>query len=63
MWQYLIAMILVPLLLIGWLIVQQLARRYAEAHPELGAYREEGGGCGKNCSCSGGSCRKKNSDE
>ena len=63
MWQYLVAMTLVPALLIGWLIIQQLGRRYAKAHPDLGAYREEGGGCGKNCGCDGGSCRKKSTDE
>ncbi len=59
MWQYLIAMILVPVLLVGWLIVQQLGRRYAKEHPQLGDYREEGGGCGKNCGCHGNTCKNK----
>lgn len=59
MMKYLLAITLVPALLIGWLVVQQLARRYAEAHPELGDFREEGGGCGKNCGCQGGSCQNK----
>ncbi len=59
MMKYLLAITLVPALLIGWLLVQQLARRYAEANPELGSFREEGGGCGKNCGCRGGSCQNK----
>jgi hypothetical protein len=55
---YLIGILIVPALLSLWLLVQYLARRYARAHPEFGAFREEGGGCGKSCSCSaGGSCR------
>lgn len=59
MLKYLIAITAVPILLIGWLLVQQLARRFAESHPELGSFREEGGGCGKSCGCSGGSCQNK----
>lgn len=38
-------------LLIGWLVVQSLSRLYAKKHPELGPAREEGQGCGTNCSC------------
>lgn len=59
MWKYVIAMTMVPLLLIGWLLIQQLGRRSANAHPELGSYREEGGGCGKSCGCQGGSCKNR----
>ena len=59
MTQYLIAMLVVPALLIGWLLVQQIARNFAKSHPELGAYREEGGGCGKSCGCKGSSCQRK----
>ena len=61
MMQYLIAMLVVPILLIGWLVVQHYARKYAEAHPELGKYREEGGGCGKTCGCRDKSSCKKDS--
>lgn len=59
MWKYVVAMTLVPVLLIGWLLIQQLGRRSAKAHPELGAYREDAGGCGKSCGCHGGSCKKR----
>lgn len=38
-------------LLLGWLVVQSLARLYAKRHPELGPHREEGQGCGSSCSC------------
>ena len=58
MGQYLIAMMLVPGLLLVWIIIQQLARRSAKLRPELGDYREEGGGCGKSCGCSTGNCKK-----
>ncbi len=57
---YLIAMGGVALLLIGWVMVQHLARLYARRHPEFGPAREEGSGCGKSCLCaSGGQCRNK----
>ena len=60
MYKYLIAITAVPALLLGWLLVQQMGRRFAKNHPELGEFREEGGGCGKSCSCSGSSsCQNK----
>ena len=59
MWQYVVAMLLVPILLVGWLIIQSICRNFAKSHPELGAYREEGGGCGKSCGCQGSSCQRK----
>ena len=46
-------------LLIGWLVIQHLARIFARRHPELGPLREEGQGCGSSCGCHGkGSCKK-----
>ncbi|PLX34010.1 MAG: chemotaxis protein [Hyphomicrobiales bacterium] len=60
MTDYLIAATFIPFLLIGWLAVQSLSRRFAEAHPEFGPAREEGGGCGKDCGCHGKSaCQRK----
>lgn len=59
MLKYLIAIIAVPAFLFGWLLVQQFARRFAQANPELGSFREEGGGCGSSCSCHGGKCSRK----
>ena len=59
MFRILAAMLLVPALLLGWIVVQEIARRFARTHPELGAFREEGGGCGKNCGCHGGQCRRE----
>ena len=52
---------LILLLLLGWIVVQQMARLFARRHPEFGAYRD-GGGCGSgNCSCSGkDACRNGN---
>jgi len=38
-------------LLLGWLLVQSLARLFARKHPELGPAREEGQGCGSSCGC------------
>jgi hypothetical protein len=49
-------------LLVGWILVQQVARLFARRHPEFGPYQERrgcgGGGCG---SCGGegeGSCER-----
>ena len=50
---YLIAIVTVPLLLLSWLLVQAYARKFAKSHPEFGPAREEGAGCGKSCLCSG----------
>ena len=51
---------LILLLLLGWIAVQQAARRFAARHPEFGPAREEGSGCGSGCGCSGGSCARRN---
>ena len=56
---YLLAMGLILLALLGWIGVQQLARGFAARHPEFGPAKEEGGGCGSSCSCSGGQCSSK----
>lgn len=43
-----------------WLWLQHQARSYAQKHPELGRYREEGGECGKTCGCANWKfCTKK----
>ena len=47
--------------MVGWLYVQDLYRRFARRHPELGPYRGEGG-CGGSCSCRQGSCRVPSGD-
>ena len=46
-------------LLMAWVLIQQVARKYAASHPELGPMKEEGLGCGKTCGCKGGSCDQK----
>jgi hypothetical protein len=46
------------LVLLGWIVVQQLARRFAADHPEWGPYRDKLG-CGGDCGCSGGGCRRR----
>ncbi len=57
--KYFIAMLTVPLLLVGWLLIQQLGRRFARENPQLGPYREEGGGCGTSCGCKSSSCQRR----
>lgn len=59
MTDYLIAMLLIPVLLLGWLLVQSLTRRFARMHPEFGPHREEGTGCGGSCLCGTGSCKNR----
>lgn len=48
-------------LMLGWFAVQQLARAFARRHPEFGAYREAGAGCGSGkCACASADyCRKR----
>jgi hypothetical protein len=41
--------------MVGWLYVQDLYRRFARQNPELGPFRKEGG-CDGSCSCQQGSC-------
>ncbi len=56
----LIAIVAVPVLVLFWFTVQHVSRLYSLRHPELGAHREEGGGCGGRCGCGGaGKCKKK----
>lgn len=60
LYQYLIAIVALPALFTAWVLVQQAARRFAAAHPEFGPAREEGGGCGTSCGCSGKSaCQRR----
>ncbi len=46
--------------LIAWVLIQQVARKYAADHPEMGPVKEEGLGCGKTCGCKT-SCKKEDS--
>ncbi|HEB94974.1 MAG TPA: chemotaxis protein [Sedimenticola thiotaurini] len=59
MLDFVIAAAVIMAMLGGWILVQQMARRFARRHPEFGPYTEKRG-CGGNCSCAGGeSCQKK----
>lgn len=57
---YMVAIAVILLVLLGWIAVQHAARRFAARHPEFGPAREEGSGCGSGCGCSGGSCARRN---
>ena len=55
---FLIASGIIMVVLIGWVLVMNLARRFAENNPEFGPYVEKRG-CGGNCSCGDkGNCEK-----
>ena len=56
MLDFLLASLVIMAVLSGWVVVQQMARRFAERHPEFGPYRERGG-CGGHCTCGGGNCK------
>ncbi|OQX31918.1 MAG: hypothetical protein B0D96_03620 [Candidatus Sedimenticola endophacoides] len=57
MLKFLLASLVIMVVLTGWVLVQQMARRFARNHPEFGPYVEKAG-CGGHCSCArGGSCR------
>ena len=55
MLDYLIAVGVILVVLLGWTRVQQLGRNFAARHPEYGPPPEEGTGCGSGCMCSGSS--------
>jgi hypothetical protein len=56
---YLATIALIFLLLLAWVVVQQLARLFARRHPQFGAYRE-GGSCGGGCGHCGDACDSGN---
>ena len=54
-----LASLVILAVMIGWVLVQMLAKRFYKNHPELGTYVEKVG-CGGKCSCaSGGSCKSR----
>ena len=46
LFKYIITILIILGLMVGWIAVQHLARLFAARHPEFGPAREEGGGCG-----------------
>lgn len=57
---YLQTILIVFALFAGWLAVRAFARRFAARHPEFGALREEGEGCGcGNHRCGTALCKKE----
>ncbi|MDO8990699.1 MAG: chemotaxis protein [Sideroxyarcus sp.] len=56
---YLKTVLILLALLAGWLLVRAFARRFAARHPEFGAVREEGEGCGcGNHKCGEDKCKR-----
>ena len=57
---YIAAVAVTLIVLLGWVAVQQLSRLFTKRHPELGPSTQERGGCGGggSCLCGGGACRK-----
>jgi hypothetical protein len=59
---YLKTVLIVLMLMVTWIAVRNLARRYAERHPEFGSLREEGEGCGcGNKRCGEDQCKRTSS--
>lgn len=54
--EFLLASLVIFAALLGWSYVQDIYRRFAVRHPELGPYRQDEGCDGCSCSCSQGSC-------
>ncbi len=52
------AMTIIFVLMCAWIWAQQIAKNYADKHPELGTFKQEGLGCGKSCGCKLGGCDK-----
>jgi hypothetical protein len=53
--EFILTSLVIFSVMVGWLYVQDLYRRFAQRHPELGPFRGEGG-CDGACSCRQGSC-------
>lgn len=53
--EFVLTSVVIFAVMVGWLYVQDLYRRFAQSHPELGPFRKEGG-CDGSCSCRQGSC-------
>jgi len=53
--EFVLTSVVIFAVMVAWLYVQDLYRRFAQRHPELGPFRAEGG-CGGSCSCQQGSC-------
>jgi hypothetical protein len=56
---FLIAFGVIFSLMLGWILVQQAARKLATKYPEYGPAKEEGLGCGKSCGCQANRCENK----
>lgn len=56
--EFVMTSVLIFAVMVGWLYVQDLYRRFAQRNPGLGPFRGEAG-CGGGCSCSQGSCTTK----
>lgn len=51
--KYILAVGIILLMLLGWVAVQRVYRRFAAEHPELGPYRDDVKRCG-SCGCGAG---------
>ncbi len=62
MLKFVVAPLVILTVLLGWIGVQQLYRRFALRHPEYGPYRDDDTGCGSGCLCgSNKACGKQRS--
>ena len=53
--KFVLASLVIFVVMVAWLYVQDLYRRFARRNPGLGPYRSDRG-CGGSCSCRQGSC-------
>jgi len=53
--EFVLASAVIFVVMVAWLYVQDLYRRFARHHPELGPFRSEGS-CEGSCSCRKDSC-------
>lgn len=57
---YLKTVLIVLVLMAAWHVVRGVARRFAARHPEFGALREDGEGCGcGNHQCGTSQCKRE----
>ena len=51
MLRFLLAIGVILVVMIGWLYVEEIYRRFRQTNPHLGPFRADDAGCGGGCRC------------
>jgi hypothetical protein len=62
MLEYLLAFTIILIVMLGWVLAKQIARRFAQRHPQFGALKEEGSGRCHGCLCTDNKCKQQHTE-